>query len=315
MKTGKYTLNLPYFDDGDLELVRGLVRRALGWQPAPDAGLGAHPATASYPTYRIFKEMFAGAVLEVDDLLLLEPFQIGYLPGWVPQAELGTLLRARPHLYRYLTTACPAAGEFLDRARNQSCPIPEPAEMARCEDLVVWTVADLIVYNKCPDLYDALPFHGWSFHEVTDLVDLQGKTVLDCGSGTGRVAVEAARSAAVVYAVEPVGRLRRFIHERARELLLSNLYVVDGFLHDLPFPEGFADVLITSHALGWRLADELPEFERVVRRPGAIVHCPGTALTEAEEPQHQELTSERWGYAWTAMDEADGPKRKYWKAL
>lgn len=316
-KTGKYTLNLTYLDDGDLELIRGLVRRALGWQPRldtrPDTQLGAHPATASYPTYQLFREMFAGAVLVADDLLLLEPFQIAYLPGWVPQSELGTLLNSLPYLHRYMATACPAAGAFLDEARDLGADGPTDAELAHCEDLVLWTVADLLVYNKCPEMYDALPFHAWAFAEVTDLVDLSGETVLDCGSGTGRVALEAACRADTVYAVEPVGRLRRFIRDRADELQLGNLHVVDGFHHDLPFSDDFADVLITSHALGWHLDRELPEFERVTRPGGTIIHCPGTAQSAAEEPQHQVLTGAPWSYDWAPMDEADGPKRKYWK--
>lgn len=266
-------------------------------------------------TYDLFKGMFAGAVLSADDLLLLEPFQIGYLPGWVPEPELGTLLQARPHLHRYLVTCRPDLASFLQGASDAGTPDADEAELTRCEDLVVWTVADLVVYNKCPEVYDALPFHGWPFAEITDLVSLEDKTVLDCGSGTGRVALEAARHAEVVYSVEPVGRLRRYIRDRARDLRLEGLFVVDGFLDDLPFPDQFADVVVTSHALGWRLSEELTELERVVRRPGAILHCPGTAEGAREDPQHTELVSDAWGYEWAPMAEADGPKRKYWKYL
>ena len=34
-----------------------------------------------------FRSPFKGAQLEVNDLLLLESFQISYLPGWVPEKE------------------------------------------------------------------------------------------------------------------------------------------------------------------------------------------------------------------------------------
>jgi hypothetical protein len=95
---------------------------------------------------------------------------------------------------------------------------------------------------------------------------------------------------------------------------LRNLYVVDGFGHSLPFPDSFADVLITSHALGWKLAEELTEFERVVEKPGAIIHCPGTAVG-TEEDRHAELISAPWGYQFSEFDEADGRKRKYWKRV
>lgn len=314
LATGKYTINLPYFDEDDLELIGDLTRRALGWQPSLGSN-GPHPAAAATPTYDVFKSLFAGAVLEADDLLLLESFQIGYLPGWVPAAELGTLMRDRPYLHRYLSTSCPDVEAFLDEALARGQVDATSEELARCEDRVVWTIADLLVYNKCPNLYDALPFHEWSFTEITDLVDLSGTTLIDAGAGTGRVTLEAARHAALVFAVEPVARLRRYLRERCRQLHLRNVWVVDGFLHDLPFSDNHADVVVTSHALGWRLPEELAEFERVTRRPGAIVHCPGTADGPADEPQHETLVSREWGYEWASCLEADGPKRKYWKRL
>ena len=71
----------------------------------------------------------------------------------------------------------------------------------------------LIVYNKCPDLYDGLEFHGWDFAEVTGITPLVGKVVVEVGAGTGRLALEAAATADTVFAVEPVARLRR-VHPR-----------------------------------------------------------------------------------------------------
>jgi len=36
--------------------------------------------------------------LEIDDILLLESFQISYLPGWVPEKEFAAILIARPEI-------------------------------------------------------------------------------------------------------------------------------------------------------------------------------------------------------------------------
>jgi ubiquinone/menaquinone biosynthesis C-methylase UbiE len=96
---------------------------------------------------------------------------------------------------------------------------------------------------------------------------------------------------------------------------LSNLYVVDGYLDSLPFPDRFAEVVITSHALAWNLEGELLEFERVVKRPGIVIHCPGTADDGPENGTHRTLVSERWGYRVSRLEEADGWKRKYWKRI
>jgi SAM-dependent methyltransferase len=259
--------------------------------------------------------MFPGVTLTVEDLLLLESFQIGYFPGWVPERELAAVLWAYPVIRRYLVVRCPAIAGLVQSAMAQYGPVQDAQELARCGHDLVWTIADLIVYNKCPEAYDSLPFHHWSFSEATSIVTLDGKVVIDAGSGTGRVALEAARAARHVFAVEPVGRLRQFIRDKAAAAGLTSLFVVDGFLDAIPLPDAFADVLITSHALGWRLERELREMERVVRPGGTIVHCPGTADVEGEEQQHRRLISPDWHYHWARYEEADGWKRKYWKQL
>jgi len=118
-----------------------------------------------------------------------------------------------------------------------------------------------------------------------------------------------------VFEIEPVTRLRQFIREKADGAGITNLYVMDGFLHQIPLPDASVDVLITSHALGWQLDDELREFERVVQRNGFIIHCPGTAEIKSEEKQHARLISSAWQYQFSRYEEADGWKRKYWKRL
>ena len=263
-----------------------------------------------------FKRMFKGACLEAEDLFLLEPFQIGYLPGWVPEQEFAAVLSAHPSIRRFLVARCPTIAAFIERILAQPRPSMSQDELKECTDRVVWTIADLLVYNKCPEVYDSLDFHNWDFSEVTSIVALDEAVVIDGGAGTGRVALEAARTAKWVFAVEPVARLREFIREKASEADLSNVFVLDGFLHAIPLPDRFADILITSHALGWRLEEELAEFERVVRADGFILHCPGTAETAAEEQsQHSLLLSPEWHYDFSRYRESDGWKRKYWKRL
>ena len=261
-----------------------------------------------------FRQMFQDATLDIDDLLLLESFQIALLPGWAPERELAVVLSARPEIARFFKIRCPGVREFVDVVIERHSGKAGREDVAACGDAVVWTIADLLVCNKCPEVYDRQPFHGWDFAEVTALADLTGKTVIDGGAGTGRVALEAAETAATVYAVEPVSRLRQFIRDRTKEKGLSNLHVVDGFVDSLPYPDSFADVVITSHALGWSLPEELREFERVVKKPGTIIHCPGTALG-SEEETHGVLTAVPWSYEFSEYDEADGRKRKYWKRV
>jgi ubiquinone/menaquinone biosynthesis C-methylase UbiE len=260
-----------------------------------------------------FRRMFSGVSLELEDLFLLEPFQISYLPGWVPEESFTCVLKANPGIATFLKKKYPPIAEFVEKVMQKYPSAAAELNVDECADRLLWTIADLLVYNRYPEVYDSLAFHNWDFSEITSLTPLEGRTVIDAGAGTGRVALEAARSAMAVFAVEPVPRLRRFIMEKAGSSGLSNVYAADGFLHSIPYPDSFADVLITSHALGWKLESELPEFERVVKPGGFIIHCPGTLAADNSGNIHEKLIS--WGYSFSNYFETDGEKRKYWKEL
>lgn len=262
-----------------------------------------------------FRRIFQGASLEVEDLFLLEAFQISYLPGWVPEREFAAVLWAYPAFKRFLLKKHPPIASLVERVMARFGPATDDQQLTAFSDELVWTIADLLVYNKCPEVYDALEFHNWDFGEITAITDLEDRRVVDAGAGTGRVALETAHHAGEVYAIEPVSRLRQFIQDKAAEARLHNVFVLDGFLHAIPLPDDFANVLITSHALGWRLEDELREFERVVKPGGYVIHCPGTAESQSEEEQHRRLISTEWGYEFARYREADGWKRKYWKRV
>ena len=259
------------------------------------------------------RRIFAGIAFEPDDLLLLEDFQIGYLPGWVPEREFAAVLHANPAIRRWMAKKHRPIEAFVERILGEHGPAGSKEELDRFTGHVLTTIIDLLGYNRAPEAYDRAAFHQWNFAEVTDLADLKGKIVLDGGAGTGRVALEAAGYAKWVLAVEPVTRLRRFIRERALAEGLTNVFVMDGFLHDLPVPRGFVDVLITSHALGWQLDGELAEFERVVKSGGMIIHCPGTSTKPSAQKTHERLISPPWSYHCAVYTAPDGQKRKYWK--
>ena len=261
------------------------------------------------------RKVFKGLDLHIEDLYLLEPFQIEYFPGWVPERELASVLWAHPAIDRFLRSRAPAIAAFLDATKARHASSAGGNDLAQAEDMVIWTIADLVVYNKCPEAYDRLDFHHWDLAEVTNIAPLEGRVVVDVGSGTGRVALEAAAIASAVVAVEPVPRLRRFIRDKAAKAGRRNIRVVAGFGHDIPLPDDFADVVITSHSLGWRLEGELAEFERVASPGSYIIHCPGTAEIADEEQQHRRLIEPTWNYRFARYREADGWKRKYWKQL
>lgn len=250
--------------------------------------------------------------LPFETLLLLERVQLCWLPKWgLDQNALAIALEAHPAVAWFLCHKCPEIAPWVETVLAIVTPPVDAVELRQAELTVLGALEDLLVYAVDPAIYDAQPFLGWDDRELTDLVDFTGKTVLDIGAGTGRLAfVAAAAGAAAVFAVEPVENLRRYMKEKARARGLRNFYAVDGLITDIPFPDGFADVVLGGHVFGDEREAELRELERVTKPEGVIILCPGSTLTEIE--QHLFLMAH--GFDCASFEEpGEGLVRKYWK--
>lgn len=250
--------------------------------------------------------------LSFNTLLLLERVQLRWLPGWgLPQRTLATALKAHPVVAWYLRHKCPEIALWVEELLAMETPVVDAAGLREAELVVLRSLEDLLVYAVDPAIYDAQPFLGWDDQELTGLVDFGGKTVLDIGAGTGRLAfVAAAAGAAVVFAVEPVENLRRYMKEKARAHELRNFYAVDGLITEIPFPNGFADIVLGGHVFGDEPEAELAELERVTQVGGTLILCPASTL--AEVVRHAFLVTH--GFAWAVFEEPGaGPVRQYWK--
>lgn len=248
--------------------------------------------------------------LSFNSLLLLERAQIGWFPGWVPEEALAVALRANPAVAWYLRHKCPEIAGWLDGLLARHGGAGDPAAVRAAERAVLATINDLLVYVLDPAVYDAQPFLGWDSRELTAVADFADKTVLDIGAGTGRLTFVAAASARVVFAVEPVANLRAYLREKAGARGVANVYPVDGLITRIPFPDGFADVVMGGHVFGGAPADEYRELARVTRPGGAIVLCPGNV--DRDDATHDFLVAR--GFRWSRFAEpGDGVKRKYWK--
>jgi ubiquinone/menaquinone biosynthesis C-methylase UbiE len=245
---------------------------------APTGGPG--PDRASYAA--ALRATFDGLDPVVDDLLLLERHEVSELFDRAPARELAGVLHSDPRLRRFLLSRCPEVEPRMDALLAAWGPVGSQ-EFARCAQAVVWEVADLIAYERAPDLYDqrsAIPFDAAA---VDELAPLAGATAADVGAGTGRVTLGLAPHARLVFAVEPVAALRQHLRGRIAGDQISNVLVLDGRLDDLPLETGRVDVLVTCHALGWNLHAEVAEITRVLRPSGTAVHLfaspPPDALT------------------------------------
>ncbi len=250
--------------------------------------------------------------LSFNSLLLLERAELSWIPRFmhVPERELAIALRANSAVEWTFRHKCPEINPWLNRILGCQPTASDPAEIRNAEIMVMRSLVDWLVYAVDPACYDAQPFLKWDSKELTSLVDFNGKTVLDIGAGTGRLALTVAPMAKTVFAVEPVGNLRVYLRAKAKTQGLTNIFPVDGLITEIPFPDGFADVTIGGHVFGDDPESEWQELKRVTRPGGWIILCPGN--NDVEDDRHAFLVSQ--GCQWSRFEEPrDGWKRKYWK--
>ncbi|MDY6966156.1 MAG: methyltransferase domain-containing protein [Halobacteriota archaeon] len=243
----------------------------------------------------ILRQTYEGVDLKVEDLYLLEACDLEGLHERVTHQALAAVIHANPALRRVWSARYPEICAFIDMITTEYGPAPTKKELDLLTDKVVWEIAELLIYHCYPEIYEERVSISWDFEELTTEVSLDDRVVVDVGAGTGRIAFQAAPLARWVFAVEPVSSFRRFMRERIRNEGIKNVYVIDGFLSNIPLPDGFVDVLATCQAFGWSLLDELSEIERVVRLGGSAIHFSGM-LVDENGPIYPVITSAKWGY-------------------
>ncbi len=258
------------------------------------------------------RTLFPTLELTVADLFALEAHQIADLPSRAPDTALAEVLRSPPDMRPVLQVRHPPIVDHLTRVLAEH-PSAEAADLETSEQELLWEIADLLVYDTAPELFDALSMNDWDFGAVTDLVDLNDKTVIDAGAGSGKVAFGAVSAARHVYAVEPVARLREFMRDKATASGTTNLFVLDGTLDAIPLPTDTADVLLTCRAIGWHLDEELVEIERVVRVGGVALHLGFPHPPAPDDPRHGRLSEA--GYAVLTYAEGQEQRTAYRKDI
>ena len=242
--------------------------------------------------------------------MLLETFQIKYLPERVAVKEFATLLRAYPVVHRFLVSKYPPISSFLTRILEETQALEDHELIeANCQE-ALWEIADLIIYNKSPERFDAQAPIKWEIDEINTITSLEGKVVADVGAGSGRIAFLVAPFVETVYAVEPIASFRSFMKEKAVKKGAKNLFVMDGTLDSIPLPDRSLDILITSNAIGWNLDEELQEIERVVKPDGHAIHLL-QSNEKVENPFHKTLISSPWKYS--CLQDQEIMKLRYYK--
>jgi ubiquinone/menaquinone biosynthesis C-methylase UbiE len=251
--------------------------------------------------------------IDFNALLRLEPLHVRCLAQRKPSAAMGTALAAHPAVSWYLTQTYPPVKPFVEGCLQLASEHPSPEELREAEIAVLDSMHDWLIYVLDPAKYDQLKFLRWEDASLLGMADFKDKIVLDIGSGTGRLAFTVAPEARVVYAVEPVANLRRFLWEKRSQLGVDNVYPIDGTMERIPFPIDFADILMSGHVFGDNCDAQYQEMVRAVKDGGLILLHPGTNA-QSIDPAHQYLIEKGFRFD-TFTEPGDGLKRKYWKTI
>jgi ubiquinone/menaquinone biosynthesis C-methylase UbiE len=266
-------------------------------------------------------------ILEIEDLFLLEGFQIGKLTRVSLKRELTAVLHAYPKIHRFLIYKNPSVSPFISKIMNKYGPAEDPKQLNKFIDLVVNVFRAELIQSKYPEVSF---ISYWELDEISSITPLNDKVVIDVGAGTGNIAFNLVDLSRVVFAVEPVTSLRELMRKKAKQNGITNLFVMDGFLQAISLPQNSVEVLITSNVIGMGDMEEaLNEVERVVKPEGYAIHLLLRLDVKPEKEfltsLHQTLTSPNWNYQFEEVDLSDFKetgvmsssafKIKYWKQL
>ncbi|HHW08491.1 MAG TPA: class I SAM-dependent methyltransferase [Firmicutes bacterium] len=254
------------------------------------------------------------AKYSINCLLLLDDILIRVIAKYDDaefRNQLGVVLAAHPAILWYFGESCPEYRAHFAALAAEAGPAGGEEERRRAEHYVLDALDWAVVYLY-PEVMERLGYIAdWQPEKLLEMADLRGKTVLDIGSGTGRLAFAAAPYAKVVYACEPVGRLRAYLREKKRRLGVQNLYIVDGTIAELPFPDDMFDVVMSGHVFGDDYEAEYREMMRVTKPGGYIIDCPGEDDRQKDGPDPEVL---RLGFAYSHYKSGrGGDVYRYWK--
>lgn len=225
--------------------------------------------------------------------------------------EWAQVFAKKPYIAEIIKIKAPQQSKWVDDVLILSKKYKKiNSEQLRIAELkILKNFEDYVTYYSNPQIYDDRPFMKWNDNELLDIVDFKDKAVVDIGSGTGRQVFIIAPYARVVYAVEPVSRLRKYIKEKAQKLAYKNIFTIDGLIEQVPLENEIADVAICGHVFGDYPKEELNELLRIVKPGGMVILIPGNI--DKDNEIHKFLLDK--GFKFGRFEQPnDGIKRKYW---